>query len=180
VETTSEPVVVVDYDPEWPRLFARLRARALEALGDPAAEVEHIGSTAVPGLAAKPVVDLDVVVRREEDVPRAGERLERVGYVHQGDKGVPGREAFAWPDGEPRHHLYVVVGGSPAHRRHVLVRDYLLAHPEEARAYGELKKELAERYRSDRAAYTEAKDAFTDRLVAAAEAEESRRRRESD
>jgi GrpB-like predicted nucleotidyltransferase (UPF0157 family) len=178
VENAPEPVVVVDYDPEWPWLFKRLRERVLRALGGLDATVEHIGSTAVPGLAAKPVVDVDVVVQRAEDVTLAVERLAAIGYVHQGDKGVPGREAFRWPEGEPHHHLYVVVAASAAHRRHVLIRDWLLTHPDDAQAYGELKKELAERFRHDRAGYTEAKDAFTDRIMAGAEAEASRIRHE--
>jgi GrpB-like predicted nucleotidyltransferase (UPF0157 family) len=165
----AEPVRVVDYDPDWPRQFERLRERALRALGDLDAVVEHVGSTAVPGLAAKPVIDLDVVVRSAADVPRAIERLAGLGYAHVGDKGVPGRDAFRWPPGESRHHLYVVVDGTPAYRRHVVIRDYLRSHPEEARAYGELKQRLSVQYRSDREAYTSAKDVFTDRIMAAAE-----------
>lgn len=167
----ADPVVVVDYDVEWPRTFERLRRRVLEAVGDLAAGVEHVGSTAVPDLAAKPVIDLDVVVRSPDEVRGVIERLATLGYEHQGTKEVPGREAFSWPPGETRHHLYVVVEGTEAHQRHVLVRDHLRAHPEEARAYGALKKRLAERYRDDRAAYTEAKDAFTNRILLGATAE---------
>jgi GrpB-like predicted nucleotidyltransferase (UPF0157 family)/predicted nucleotidyltransferase len=171
----TDPVVVVDYDPESPRRFQLLRQRLLEALDGLPADVEHVGSTAVPGLAAKPVIDIDVVVRSTDDVPGAIERLKSVGYQHQGDQGVPGREAFNWPPGDERHHLYIVVRGSPAYQRHVLIRDYLRAHPDEARTYGELKKNLAEAYRFDRAAYTEAKDAFTDRIFSMAiEAQEGR------
>jgi len=161
----TDPVVIADYDPGRPNEFERLRARALDALCDLPATVEHVGSTAVPGCAAKPVVDLDVVVETESDLAEAIRRLAPAGYRHQGDLGVPGREAFAWPAGEQRHHLYVVVAGNPAHRRHLALRDYLRAHPDDARAYGELKRELAGRFGTDRVAYTEAKTPFIERLL---------------
>jgi GrpB-like predicted nucleotidyltransferase (UPF0157 family) len=73
------------------------------------AQVEHVGSTSVPGLAAKPIIDVDVVVASADDVPAAIERLRSRGYVYQGDKGIKGREAFLWPRGARPHHLYVVV-----------------------------------------------------------------------
>jgi GrpB-like predicted nucleotidyltransferase (UPF0157 family) len=160
--TSSKHVALVvgDYDDEWPALFERIAEPVREALGDLAAEVEHVGSTAVPGLAAKPVIDVDVVVRRPEDVPTAIERLRGLGYVYQGDKGIRGREAFMWPPGAPPHHLYVVVAGSKPHADHVHFRDYLRDHPEVAEEYASLKKELAARYGNDRARYTEAKSEF--------------------
>jgi GrpB-like predicted nucleotidyltransferase (UPF0157 family) len=160
----AEPVVIVEHDPEWSGTFERLRGGIAEVVGDVARSIEHVGSTAVPGLAAKPIIDLDVVVRGSRDVPEAIRRLATLGYRHEGDKGVPRREAFKSPSDEPRHHLYVVVDDSPAYRRHVWIRDYLRAHPNEARAYGELKRRLAEAHRDDRAAYTAAKDEFTDRI----------------
>jgi len=166
-----EPVVVVDYDPEWPRLFAELRERLLAALEGVCTTVEHVGSTAVPGLAAKPVVDMDAVVSKPEDVPVAVARLEQLGYEHVGDGDVPGRAAFHWPPAEHRHHLYVVVEGTDAHRRHLLFRDYLRTHPDEAQRYGELKRALSRRYRDDRPAYTDGKDEFVARVLAAAERE---------
>ena len=163
--------MVVDYDPEWPRLFAELRERLLAALEGVCTTVEHVGSTAVPGLAAKPVVDMDAVVSKPEDVPVAVARLEQLGYEHVGDGDVPGRAAFHWPPAEHRHHLYVVVEGTDAHRRHLLFRDYLRTHPDEAQRYGELKRALSRRYRDDRPAYTDGKDEFVARVLAAAERE---------
>jgi GrpB-like predicted nucleotidyltransferase (UPF0157 family) len=162
----DDPVVIVDYDDAWPIEFDRLRARALGLLGDMNVSVEHIGSTAVPGCSAKPIVDLDVAVPSASHVPEAVRRLEVGGYVHQGDLGVEGREAFAPPAGEPRHHLYVVVAGNEAHLRHTRLRDHLRRHPDDVRAYGALKRELARRYRDDRARYTEAKSEFIARIVA--------------
>src|SRR5262245_20579095 len=106
-------------------LFERLRARARGAVGDLALAIDHIGRTAVPGLAAKPIVDLDVVVRSTGDVPAAIDRLAAIGYVHRGDLGLVGREAFSAPPGDAAHHLYVVVAGNREHRRHLALRDYL-------------------------------------------------------
>ena len=124
-----------------------------------------LGSTAVPGLVSKPVVDLDVVVAFAADVPGAIERLAALGYAHEGDLGVPEREAFRWPPGDARHHLYIVVSGSAAHRDHIVFRDYLIAHPDQARAYAELKQELARAHKDDRDAYSEGKRAFVERIL---------------
>jgi GrpB-like predicted nucleotidyltransferase (UPF0157 family) len=168
--TSSERgrVVVTDYDNEWPALFERIAEPVREALGEIAAEVEHVGSTAVPGLAAKPVIDLHVAVRSTADVPVAIERLRSLGYVYQGDKGIQGREAFAWPAGAARHHLYVVVAGNEAHADHLDFRDHLRANPDLAREYAALKRELAERFANDRERYTEAKAEFISLVLAAA------------
>jgi GrpB-like predicted nucleotidyltransferase (UPF0157 family) len=174
-----EPVVIEDYDGSWPDRFERLKVRLLRALADSAVAVEHIGSTAVPGLPAKPIIDIDVVVSSDDEVSGAVERLASLGYEHEGDLGVAGREAFRWPAGERRHHVYVVVEGSHAHRRHVLLRDYLRTHPDEAATYGELKREFARRHGSDRTAYTDAKSAFIERALASAERALSTTRRRS-
>jgi GrpB-like predicted nucleotidyltransferase (UPF0157 family) len=150
----------VDYDPAWPAVFEALAAPVRDAVDDLGADVEHVGSTAVPGLAAKPVIDIDVVVRSPDDVPAAIERLGALGYVHEGDGGVAGREAFLWPPGSVRHHLYVVVAGSAPHVDHIRFRDHLRAHPEAAAEYAALKRQLAREHRTDRDAYTDAKAGF--------------------
>jgi GrpB-like predicted nucleotidyltransferase (UPF0157 family) len=159
-DSDREPIVVVDYDPAWPETFEQLAGPAREALADLGAEVEHVGSTAVPGLAAKPIVDIDVAFPSAAEVPAAIERLRGLGYVYQGDKGVPGRDAFLWPPGSVRHHLYVVISGNEPHTAHVTFRDRLRADPETAARYAALKRELAERHHPDRIAYTEGKDEF--------------------
>ena len=91
-----DPIVIVDYSPAWPLEFERLRDRVAAAVGNLAVAIEHVGSTAVPGLAAKPVIDLVIVVE-PEDVQAAIDRLTVIGYVHQGNLGVEGREAFRRP-----------------------------------------------------------------------------------
>jgi GrpB-like predicted nucleotidyltransferase (UPF0157 family) len=164
----ANPVVIVDYDPSWPDTFEQLRDRVAATLGPLAVAIEHIGSTAVPGLAAKPIIDLDVVIADRADLPAVIERLRPLGYHHEGDLGVPGREAFTAPAGTPPHHLYVCAVGTPALDRHLAFRDALRADPAAAGAYGELKRTLTSRLSHDRVAYTEAKSAFVDRVLAEA------------
>src|SRR4051812_8526637 len=118
-------IIVVDYDPSWPDTFERLRAHIWSCIVDVAAAIEHVGSTSVPGLAAKPVIDMTVVVPTAAAMQTVIDRLAMIGYRHQGDLGVPGREAFARPQGTPDHHLYACVVGNDGLRNHLAVRDYL-------------------------------------------------------
>jgi GrpB-like predicted nucleotidyltransferase (UPF0157 family) len=158
-----EPVAVVDYDPTWPDEFERLKSRVEAVLGDELVRVEHVGSTAVPGLAAKPVVDLYAVVG---DMDRATEMLTMVGYVGEGELGVPGRRGFAWPPAETRHHLYVCLPGDEGLAAVVRFRDYMRANEDKALEYAELKRELAARHRDDREAYAEGKASFIEAILA--------------
>jgi GrpB-like predicted nucleotidyltransferase (UPF0157 family) len=158
-DAVADPIVIVDYSPDWPLEFERLRDRAAAAVGDIAIAIEHVGSTAVPGLAAKPVIDLVVVVEAA-DLQHAIDRLTAIGYIHQGNLGVEGREAFGVPEGEPRHHLYVSPTDSEELRAQVAFRDRLRADPALAIEYEALKRELARRFRDDRVGYTDAKTAF--------------------
>ena len=162
--TDRSPIVVTEYDENWPRRFEE-HAEPIRALGY---RVEHVGSTSVPGLAAKPVVDIDVVVNASDEVPAAIEALRSLGYVYQGDKGIAGREAFLWPPGARPHHVYVVVDGSPPYLDHVDFRDYLRNHPETCEDYAALKIELAQRHVEDRLGYTEAKAEFVTGVLRAA------------
>ncbi|WP_137156360.1 GrpB family protein [Rhizobium sp. FKL33] len=164
---TGEPVIIVAYDPAWPEIFEALRRRIAAALGPVAKAVEHVGSTAVPGLAAKPIIDIDVVIADETALPAAINGLAAIGYAHQGEKGVAGRHAFAAPAGLAQHHLYVCAEGSPELRRHLAFRDRLRAEPDLAAAYGALKQRLAAEYGRDRDGYTQAKTAFIEAALAA-------------
>jgi GrpB-like predicted nucleotidyltransferase (UPF0157 family) len=119
-------------------------------------------------VAAKPIIDIDVVIANRADLSTVIERLHPLGYQHEGDIGVPGREAFSTPAGAPPHHLYVCAIGTPALDRHLAFRDALRADPGTADAYGDLKRTLAARLSHDRNAYTEAKSAFVERVLAAA------------
>jgi len=166
----TSPVTIQDYDPLWPQQFESLRARLAVILGNMAAAIEHVGSTAVPGLAAKPVIDIDVLLRSAADLPLAINRLKSSGYEHQGDLGVDGREAFRTPKDEPAHHLYVCRPSSEEFKWHIAFRDHLRTHPEDAHAYAALKRTLATKFFNDRDAYTQGKTEFvTDVLRRAAQ-----------
>jgi len=145
----SRPVVVVEYDARWPGQFEELRARVWPAVADYAVAVEHVGSTSVPGLAAKPIIDMTVVLARHSDVARIIELLATIGYRHKGDLGIEGREAFDEPAGLPRHNLYACQQGTIGIVNQIAVRDYLRGHPDTARRYGELKKRLAAEFPND-------------------------------
>src|SRR5947199_695463 len=164
----ANPVIVLDYDPNWPELFRSLRKRIADALGNMAAAIEHVGSTAVPDLPAKPIIDIDVLLASETMLPTAVERLASLGYIHQGNLGIAEREAFLAPDNDPPHHLYVCPPCSAEFRRHMAFRDYLCAHPKDAKIYGDLKITLAERFREDRSAYNTAKGEFVVELTSRA------------
>ena len=153
-------IVVVDYDPSWPLTFASLRAPVWEAVRDVAITVEHVGSTAVPGLAAKPIIDIDVIVPTRAEIPAVIDRLAAIGYVHQGNLGIEDREAFKSAAGLPAHHLYVCVRGSAALTNHLALRDYLRGHPDRAVAYGQLKKQLAAEFPTDIDRYVAGKTDF--------------------
>lgn len=152
-------VVVTPYNPEWPALFASLRDRVAPALRGIAMAIEHVGSTSVAGLAAKPVIDIDVVVPDLACAIRASEALRTVGYTPLGDLGIPERFAFSAPTELPRHNLYVVLAGCLSLRNHLRLRDHLRSHPEDVEKYGAVKRELAERHPDDVSAYCTAKTA---------------------
>jgi GrpB-like predicted nucleotidyltransferase (UPF0157 family) len=163
--TPTSPVTIHEYDVAWPHVFETIRMRIAPALDGMAAAVEHVGSTAVPGLAAKPIIDIDVLLRNAAGLPLAITGLASLGYLHRGDLGVPGREAFRTPPGEFPHHLYVYPPENEQYRRHLVFRDYLRTHPEHANAYASLKRELAAKFRDDREAYNEAKTGFVAEIL---------------
>lgn len=151
--------MIVPYDPGWPAIFEQLRVRAHAAVGQLAIGVEHIGSTSVPGLAAKPIIDLVVIVA-PEDVREAIGRLISIGYEHQGNLGVEGRDAFAAPATDPAHHLYLSPTTSEELRAQLSFRDRLRTDANLAARYAALKRQLAMTFHHDRMGYTDAKTAF--------------------
>jgi GrpB-like predicted nucleotidyltransferase (UPF0157 family) len=155
----AEPIVVVAYDPRWPQLFEQERRRVADALGDAVVEQEHIGSTAVPGLAAKPIVDILAGLRTLELPADAIEAMEKLGYEFLGEYGIAGRLFFR--KGRPRsHHVHAVLLGSDLWERHLAFRDYLRVHSAEADAYAQFKLKLVRDVGGDRDRYVDGKDAF--------------------
>lgn len=168
----TQDIVVSAYDPVWSEWFEALKAFVWPAVGEVAVRIDHVGSTAVPGLAAKPIIDTDVVVGSDADVAPAIERLASIGYRWRGDLGVPGRQAFSRPAADlPPHHLYLVVENSKAHVDHWLLVEVLRADPEARRRYGELKRTNAELADRDMDVYVALKAAFVADLLTRARAE---------
>jgi NAD-dependent deacetylase len=159
-----EPVVIADYDPEWPRLFSEEAARILQALGDLVVELEHVGSTAVPGLAGKPVIDISVGFRALDLGDSHVAAMEKLGYEYLGEFGLPGRLYFRKGSTASTHHVHAVQWDGEHWHRHRAFRDYLRAHPEEAARYAEAKRCLADAVEHDWYEYVERKNAVADEL----------------
>jgi len=163
-------IVVVDADPEWPRQFREIAEYLSPFLGDSIVRIEHVGSTSVPGLAAKPIIDIDVVVANDEQIPVVLSLIESAGYRWVGDLTVTGREAFE-PVGTlrlPDHHLYLVVEDNRAHADHWLLRDALLDDPELAARYAAIKRENAVLSGGEGDRYTALKAAFVAEVLTGA------------
>jgi GrpB-like predicted nucleotidyltransferase (UPF0157 family) len=161
------PIEVVDYDATWPRQFEEERRRILAAIGRYVAEVEHIGSTAVAGLAAKPIIDILVGLRSLADAANCINPLTGLGYeyVPEFEAELPERRYFRRVEPRPRtHHIHMVENTSEFWRRQLLFRDYLRAHPEDARAYELLKRDLVSRFEVGRD-YAAAKSVFISAIL---------------
>lgn len=166
------PVEIVPYDPRWPSRFNRARRAILSAIGGYICRIEHVGSTAVPGLAAKPVIDILIGVAHLTDAPAFLPLLTPLGYTY-----IPQHEAI-FPErrylhrivrGRHTHHLHIVEPVCDFYRNHLLFRDYLRSHPEAVAQYSALKYQLAEKYHFDREAYTDAKSGFIQDILQRAE-----------
>lgn len=163
-------IVVADYSPEWPLFFDSLKRIYQSVLDGLVLDIQHVGSTSVPGLAAKPTIDIDLIINDRSVLPAVIEKLEGLGYQHQGDLGITDRESFRRPSDEipidgsgrvwQKHNLYCCTKDSVSLRNHLQFRDYLREHPEKAFEYGELKKELAAQDPSDIDRYVMLKTPF--------------------
>ena len=152
-------VEVAPYDPAWPGCFEEVRQHLMSFLSGQDVRVEHVGSTSVPGLAAKPILDIDIVLQNTADFAEVKALLEANGYYHVGDLGITGREAFKY-DNKPQHmshHLYVLSADSEELKRHLTFRDWLRSHPQDREAYARVKLAAAQQFPGDIAAYIDAK-----------------------
>ena len=172
-------VKLVPYSPEWPRLFAQEERLLRASIGAYVVDIQHVGSTAIPGMEAKPIIDIAVALRRLEDVEKCVEPLERLGYEYKGDEGHPGRHFFAKGDPSRRtHYLHMVEWNSASWKELLCFRDYLRQHKEVAEEYGRLKRELAQKSRGNRDLYTPGKAEFIESVLRMAEKEGHRGHRE--
>jgi len=166
-------VKISDYDPIWPVIYAREKDLILSVIARKLAGIEDVGSTAVPGLGAKPIIDMMVGVRKLSDAKDCVRPLESIGYVYvpEDEKVFPDRRYFRkGPEGVPNKHFHLnmVERGGHFWKRHLLFRDYLRCHKDVAKEYHRVKKDLARGYASNREAYTEAKTSFIESVVAKA------------
>ena len=144
-------VIVLPYDKEWPREFEKIKNELIAAIGDFIVGIEHVGSTSVEGLSAKPCIDLDVVIKDYSVFEAVVSRLEAIGYLHEGNLGIRDREAFQY-ENKPhlqKHHLYVCPQYSEELHRHVAFRDFLRSNPAAAQKYGSVKEQAAKLFPND-------------------------------
>ena len=158
----TKHVVVLPYDEAWKKDFEEIKAELMAVLDGLVLSVEHVGSTSVPGLAAKPIIDIDVIIEDTDCFEKVKTALETIGYQHEGDLGIPGREAFKYHGKEHlrKHHLYVCAKDSDELKRHLSFRDYLRTHPDAVKEYGRIKEEGARLYPYDIDSYIEYKAPF--------------------
>lgn len=161
---------IVEHDPAWAAEFAVFGRTLRGALGDVAVRIDHIGSTAVAGLAAKPVLDVQISVRSLEPGDDFRAPLRALGLVHRADNPERTKRYFREPPGQRRTHVHVRQAGSFSEQFPLLFRDYLRAHPGGAEEYSTVKRRCAQRFRDDRQAYVEAKDTFVWQLIRQADA----------
>lgn len=155
-------IIVVPYNKKWPDEFAAIKKEIEDKLGDLIIRIEHVGSTSVVGLSAKPIIDLDVVIQDYSVFDEVIIKLKEIGYNYQGDLGIKEREAFFY-DGKPHlqtHNLYVCPQNSRELNRHITFRNYLRDHPEAVKKYSQVKIEGAKLYPSDIDKYLEHKTPF--------------------
>jgi GrpB-like predicted nucleotidyltransferase (UPF0157 family) len=160
-------ITIAQSDPRWAEEFSMIKAMISGHIGDLIIGIEHVGSTSVPGLEAKPIIDIDVVIEDMTCFPAIIERLNHVGFDHEGNLGVEGREAFKrrFNDGFMPYHLYVCPKDSRGYREHIAFRDYLRSHPDASREYERIKQEFARLYPHDIDSYLNGKNHFIKEIL---------------
>lgn len=163
-------ILIENYSPQWAETFQQLKTVYLTNLGNLVSDIQHVGSTSVVGLAAKPIIDIDIIIDDPQKLDAVIEKLAVLGYEHRGDLGIKDREAFKRSseqtpfDGSFRiwekHHLYVCLLGSISLNNHLAFRDFLRNHADKAKEYGSLKKNLAQKYPFDIDLYVDGKTSF--------------------
>ena len=167
-------IEVVEHDPIWEKAFLQEAGELLKLFGDSAIAIHHIGSTSVPGLMAKPIIDILIVLRETETIDRFSAPMQALGYKVRGEcldaeiPGTPGRFYFSKDDCEKRrtHHVHAYAAGHPEIADKLVFRDYLRVHPQRASQYGMIKHQLAIEHRHDNIGYMRGKDAFVKSILA--------------
>ena len=161
----TRSIRVVPHEPHWARLFAEEAELLRAVFGDQLVAIHHIGSTAIPSTSAKPIIDILMEVRDIDKVDGFNGSMRRLGYEPKGEFGIPGRRYFRRGSSRARtHHVHAFQTGHPEVERHLAFRDYLIAHPPQAQAYGRLKEMLAQQCAKDRESYTNLKSGFIEEM----------------
>src|SRR5438034_130872 len=178
-QALSDTIHLADYDPRWPQLFEEERARLQAAIGEWATDIQHVGSTSIPSIAAKPIVDIAVHLRSLVDALYCITPLMELGYECLGEFGIPGRIYFRKRTDQPlrgqshdgigrTHQIHMYERTNEQYEKQIVFRDYLRAHPDAAGEYEVLKRQLAERHARDVEAYALAKSEFVLAIIARA------------
>jgi len=152
-------IIVVPYDKRWLNEFEKIRDEVLPVIYNDIISIEHVGSTSVPGLWAKPIIDMNIIIENTM-LPVVIEKLSSIGYEHEGNLGIEGREAFMYSDKSHlmQHNLYVCSKDSAEHKRQMAFRDYLRSHPQDCLNYSEIKIEMSKKYTHDIDSYIKGKE----------------------
>ena len=166
MKMVAKNVIVLPYDEQWKYAFVQIKDEIQKALGSLALRIEHVGSTSVQGLSAKPIIDIDVVIKDYSVFDAVVTALEGIGYHHEGDLGIAAREVFKYYGKEhlQKHHLYVCPQDSAELKRHVAFRNYLRSNQEAVREYSRIKEEGAALYPKDMDKYIQYKSPFIEKI----------------
>jgi len=160
----TKHIVVIDYDPNWPNAFIVIKDELMEMLEGQIICIEHVGSTSIPNCPAKPIIDIDIVIKKNFEIVKS--LLLTMGYIHEGDLGIKGREAFKYQGKEHlmKHHLYVLEEDALELKKHLTLKEYLTKHPDDLITYGTLKKKLAKKFPHDSDSYVNGKSSFIENI----------------
>lgn len=166
----TREVRVVPYNKQWPALYELERERIVAVLADEIVSVNHIGSTSIPGMSAKPIIDILLEVKDISKIDDYNDKLIELGYEPRGELGIPGRRYFSReePKDVRTHHIHSFQSGNIGLERHLAFRDYMIAHPDDAKIYSELKRVLARRFQWDVDGYVLGKHLYMERMESVA------------
>jgi GrpB-like predicted nucleotidyltransferase (UPF0157 family) len=166
-------VRLLPHDEHWHQSYAEEKALLQNAIGEFILDIQHIGSTSLCGIAAKPILDIAIAIKDKSAGEKCIKPLEDLGYEYRGENGIVGR--FYFVRGEPRtHHLHMLLGDGEPWKNHLLFRDYLRGNLDVAKEYDELKRNLAREYPNNRDAYLDGKNEFVEKILKSARLKESK------
>jgi len=157
-------VEVVSYNLQWPQMFEDEAGKIKSIMNEIIVQIHHIGSTSIPNMSAKPVIDILIEAQSIEKVDLFNQAMMELGYDPKGENGIPNRRYFSKGEVNRTHHVHIFQTGNPEIMRHLLFRDYLIAHPEDATLYSELKQSLAKQFPQDIEQYIQGKDGLVKEL----------------